>query len=510
MQREVLAFVALHGVPGIMPSRLLFESHDRADLVNIIYRKFGGLRPLARRLHLSMGGRNAERQWSSITVLRAEVKDFARINGTANVMPSGLELRRHGRADLLAAIIREGGLAAVGTRCKMRLRPELAAAKPDLREFELLRDELLAFIRANATAGFMPRAAELRALGRSDLLAAMHAHHGGQLAVAARLGLVQHVAARSTSRAVKPPGYWAALPNLERELLTFAARTAGRERQSPTPAALVAAAGAAPEAEGGVPEDAARLAPLMPMQRELLIAGRSDLHRAIAQHGGYFKVGQLLGLRRADGRVHRRWADFAVVQAELLSFIAANGTAGVMPTHVQLQLAGRSDLLSAIARHHGSMHLVAERTGLVVADGYAFRDWLEFENLAREVRAFIAQSGGAPGVMPTSLELRKAGRYDLHCAVQLHRGFFNVARRLSLHCDGGYDVPGSAAGSASALRRGAYGASASGARGSQAAQAAREREEEHEGAAGDAAAHRAEEELMRALLAELDKEEAGG
>lgn len=460
-----------------MPSRLLLETHGRADLVNAIYRRFGGLRPLARRMRLSMRGRNVERRWSSFSVVRDELRHYIAVNGTAGRMPTGLELRRHGRFDLIAAISRHGGLRAVGERC--HLVPAAGAAQepqgPNWEDFEVLRAELLAYIRANGTAGMMPTASALIADGRRALLAAMHAHHGGQRAVASRLGLHSPARGRAAAGSAKPRGYWTSVANLRSELLAFA----------------IAAASA--HGDGAEPR--------MPTQAELLAAGRADLHRAITvHHGGYFSAGALVRLPRADGRVRRDWASLGTVASELEAFCRENGTVGEMPSHLQLQACGRSDLLNAMHRHHGSMHLVAEQLGLRVRPGYAFRDWLEFENLAREIRAFLATAEGAdPAVMPTSFELRRAGRYDLHCAVQLHAGFFNVARRMGLYCDGGYDPkPGGAASSATgAWRRPEPGA---GRRES-------EQADDDEGAAGEQAAQRAERELMTVLLRQQRREE---
>mmetsp|Transcript_749 Transcript_749/g.2059 ORF Transcript_749/g.2059 Transcript_749/m.2059 type:complete len:82 (-) Transcript_749:406-651(-) len=75
----------------------------------------------------------------------------------------------------------------------------------------------------------------------------------------------------------------------------------------------------------------------MPTQRDILAAGRSDLHRGIEINGGYLVVGEMFGLKRANGRSALRWADPEVLKSQLLGYIAVNGTDGEMPSHVELQ-----------------------------------------------------------------------------------------------------------------------------------------------------------------------------
>ncbi|KAJ1616902.1 hypothetical protein T492DRAFT_894635 [Pavlovales sp. CCMP2436] len=67
---ELLSFIDMFGTPGEMPSNLLMQTHGRTDLVNVIFRRSGGLRKLAHKLGLSMGGRHVERNWSDPEVLK--------------------------------------------------------------------------------------------------------------------------------------------------------------------------------------------------------------------------------------------------------------------------------------------------------------------------------------------------------------------------------------------------------------------------------------------------------
>jgi ribosomal protein L13E len=196
----------------------------------------------------------------------------------------------------------------------------------------------------------------------------------------------------------KPWGYWNDFAVLERELLAFIA-----EHGSP-----------------GV----------MPTHTTLRSAGRGDLSRAMHQHGGIMAVAQRLGLVY-DSRCKppRYWQDLAVIDRELLAFIAAHGEPGVMPTEASLTAAGRGDLANAISRA-GGQYATAQRLGLRPADTRrAPNQWADFANLERELRAFVEEPG-RPQRMPTLAELIAAGRFDLHYAVQRNGGVLVVAERL--------------------------------------------------------------------------------
>jgi len=161
---ELRAFIARHGDEGIMPTRFCLESHDRSDLAVAIERRFGGLRKLASRMDLAMTGRHEQRHWSSFEVVERALRDFIAANGTRDLMPSSLQLREHGRNDLLLAIRSHGGLRAVANRTGMRLRPALLAKRFDWADWDVLASELFAFVATNGTSGVMPSAAELRTL----------------------------------------------------------------------------------------------------------------------------------------------------------------------------------------------------------------------------------------------------------------------------------------------------------------------------------------------------------
>jgi hypothetical protein len=125
------------------------------------------------------------------------------------------------------------------------------------------------------------------------------------------------------------------------------------------------------------------------------------------------------------------WNDFAVLERELLAFIAEHGTSGVMPAHTMLRSADRGDLSRAMHQHGGIM-AVAQRLGLV----YDYRCkppryWQDPATIDRELLAFIA-AHGEPGVMPKKKALEAAGRGDLANAISRADGLYATAQRLGL------------------------------------------------------------------------------
>ncbi len=172
---------------------------------------------------------------------------------------------------------------------------------------------------------------------------------------------------------------------------------------------------------------------IMPIEKELLRAGRGDLAKAIRKHKGVETVAQRLRLQLPPHKRKRHgyWEDFANVTSELQNFIAEHGMPGVMPTQKDLARANLSSLTNAI-NHHGGIYAVAQQLELRLShaqhpDGY----WDNFVNIERELLAFVSEYG-TPGVMPSRNDLRQAGLHDLNGALKKHGGTSAVARRLNL------------------------------------------------------------------------------
>jgi SAM-dependent methyltransferase len=199
----------------------------------------------------------------------------------------------------------------------------------------------------------------------------------------------------------KPGKYWCDFAHVEAELLAFIE-------------------------EHGTPG-------IMPIEKELLQAGRGDLAKAIRKHKGVEAVAQRLGLQLPSHKRKRHgyWEDFANVTFELLNFIAEHGTPGVMPKQNELTQTGCHSLAVAIDRH-GGVFTVAQRLGLQLShaqhpDGY----WDDFATIERKLFAYI-EKHGTQGVMPSRAELIKAGLGDLAGAFDKYGGSSAAAERLGL------------------------------------------------------------------------------
>ncbi len=173
------------------------------------------------------------------------------------------------------------------------------------------------------------------------------------------------------------------------------------------------------------------VAGVMPSQDLLRRAGRADLERAIQAHGGMAAVAARLGLaQRGPRKPYHYWRDPANVDREVLAFIAEHGEPGVMPKKREMEQAGRSDLSVAIARGAGQ-RVVAARLGLRPADRRSAPDWwADFAHVEQALAAFLAEPD-RPQRMPTLRELLRAGRFDLHYAVQRY-GVYATAERMGL------------------------------------------------------------------------------
>jgi superfamily II DNA or RNA helicase len=257
-------------------------------------------------------------------------------------------------------------------------------------EFGNLETELLTFIEEHGVPGAMPTRDNLKQAGRGDLGTAIE-KHGGSQSVAKQLGLTY---------AKKRNGYWNEFSNLEQELRAFIE-------------------------ECGIPG-------VMPTAEELQKASRSSIVAAVCKHGGFQLVAERLGLEFINtAKPPAYWEDFTNLKSELYKFMNLYSNSGVMPTQNELRKSGNSGLARAIEQH-GGWKDVAQKLGLN-HELKSHRYWYEFDNLKIEISHFIEEHG-TRGVMPTSEELRQAGRGKIENAIYKHGGQQVVAERLGLTC----------------------------------------------------------------------------
>lgn len=445
-----------------MPRQRELAAAGRTDLMHAV-RRHGGYAAVAIKLGLSPATeRRAKGYWCSFDNLRFELDAFVNENCYPGMMPRLESLKSSGRNDLVYAIWKHGGPAAVAGR----LRLFWFGPSTFWRSFGNLRRRLRAYMNARqhkradgagarSDARLMPLQEQLVRAGRYDLVFGISLH-GGISAVAQRMRLC----VRDPPR---PPFYWESAQNIERELRQFLSLA--------------------------LPGEAWQRG-YMPTSSMILKAGRRDLAAAIRRHGGWERFSRRLGLKPAFERRRRGyWNEFSNVRSELLTYVqhlqcfchavreesarssehetewwrrprrplsplrddddggdegsaspssraAATATAIVMPTAAELRLDGRGDLLFACQRIHGGLDAVAQRLGWRCAET-AKRELLDamnssFAALRRELLHAWMPKYGATGEMPTRHDLERTARHDLHQAIVTHGGYSAVASRLKL------------------------------------------------------------------------------
>lgn len=311
LKLELLEFL---GSNTSMPTLMDLRRAKRADLIDAIERN-GGIRTVAEELNLNLVGRSKPPgYWDVWDTVEKELRVFMDQNTDGNdaglVFPSQAELRAAGRADLLEAARKHGGLKA----CAQKLGISSPKKKADLTLWAFPNMAKEIYVLTPLTNGRMPTIRVLRKLHRSDLINAIR-RFGGMADVARRLNLPYRVTTRENFKD------WIVFRN---QLLSF---TSAFGKYG-----------------------------IMPSARTLENFGRDDLRSAILHHGGDSKVADKLGLKR------EYLQDFHEVAIQLLEFIERHGTEGVMPTEGDLLEMGRSALNVAIAKFGFSQ--TAKRLGL--------------------------------------------------------------------------------------------------------------------------------------------------
>ncbi|MEW5858037.1 MAG: hypothetical protein AB1861_11740, partial [Cyanobacteriota bacterium] len=387
LERELLAFIEECGIPGSMPTHQEFQKAKRSILVFAI-QKHGGSSTVAERLGLKLAHTTrTSGYWDDFFNLKREILAFIDDRGAAGMMPTRQELQKAGLSSLGKAISQHGGFHVVAEKLGLKLT-YVAKPRSFWKDFSNLSKELFTLIKELGNPGIMPTIDELIKSERKDIVNGIK-KHGGFPVVAEKLGL-------KLTYVKKINRYWDEFSNVERGVFAFI------EERGTT----------------GV----------MPTSEELRKASKSSLAAAISQHGGFSVVAERLGLTYAT-KSYGYWKEFSNVEYEVFKFIKKQGTPGMMPTSQELTEAGQSSLVVAIQKY-GGCQLVAEQLGLSYAkksQGY----WDDFSNVERELLTFINE-GDTPGVMPTTKNLKKAGKSSLAVAISDHGGFSAVAEKLGL------------------------------------------------------------------------------
>lgn len=227
-----------------MPSQRELRAAGRADLAEAIYDYHGGFRAVAKKLGY-VSNKKDDFFYDHFYNLAREVYKFANETGRESVMPCTSVLKAARRTDLLAAIIKFGGMAKVSQRLGLQYR---VRAREAFKDWGMFSRSLQAFMKTHGRPDEVPSYRMTSNYGRSDLYQAI-LHHGGARAVADRMGVKRN--------------YWQDFFNVGLELIRFI--------------------------------DTHGTAGVMPTESEFLEVGRTSLNLAVAKFG-HSQVAQRLGL----------------------------------------------------------------------------------------------------------------------------------------------------------------------------------------------------------------------
>lgn len=150
-----------------------------------------------------------------------------------------------------------------------------------------------------------------------------------------------------------------------------------------------------------------------------------------------FSVDRGADQKSPKGRTRRVYtsglkSDFRVLEKEIKKFIAKYGQEGCMPLRNAMRRHGRIDLEKAITSMGGFQTIAARmKLSLDYDQRKPYGYWDKLQNLQNEVRAFQRVNGDEL-TMPTRLEMKKRGRYDLARALEKWGGVKEVASLLGL------------------------------------------------------------------------------
>lgn len=133
VKREILAFVAERGTPGVMPTATQLRHTGRGGLVAAISAYHGGFQVVAQRLGLTCRLRS-KGYWRDFGNIRRAVFAFVAENGNSQLMPTERDLRDAGLSSLSTAIYQYHGSfheVASQLNLSMRRKPKISRRRVD-------------------------------------------------------------------------------------------------------------------------------------------------------------------------------------------------------------------------------------------------------------------------------------------------------------------------------------------------------------------------------------------
>jgi len=352
---------------GHFPSTKDLLKLERSDLHAAI-KLHGGVAKVRQRMGFALGNRTGKQSfkiWKNFHSALLEV--WAQIGH----FPSWGELEALGRQDLLNGFKHHGGVIAVRKRLKAPLI--VKSQEASLRIESNLRAEVRMLTKQ---LGHFPSRAELRALGRNDILNAVDGSGGVK-------------SLRAKMKVPEPPS-----KNPLHNFQTF-------------------------EAEF---RKVWQVLGHFPRINELDSAGRSDLRHAVEYFGGIDELRERFSEPSKIRRGKNSFKNWPLFRKE---FLEVKRQLGHFPSMVELAELKRFDLYNAVGLHGGA-NAVREkfRTAPLVKTGkFSLK---KFENLAAQLRPIMEKERG----FPNQERLSVLGRYDLLHAVQLHGGLEKVRKLM--------------------------------------------------------------------------------
>jgi hypothetical protein len=187
LEQELTAYIQNQGTPGQMPLLETLRQHERYDLINA-FTTHGGYHTVADRLGLTTIYRPPG-YWERWENLAHELLEWAREHDQVGVMPTSDELTATGRADLVSATYKHGGMLAMADK----LGWHTGQGQHRFSSWADVAAAVHQFVADYGEKEVMPYTEQMIQRGRHDLLRAVYKWGGwldpGRLPVGVRMPL---------------------------------------------------------------------------------------------------------------------------------------------------------------------------------------------------------------------------------------------------------------------------------------------------------------------------------
>ena len=365
---EITRWRATNG--GKFPSHKALVRTKHFALASAIVRVYGGYNAIRRALGEPIVQRSAG-YWDDFENLRAALIEWREAH--PGPFPHARQLEESGCCDLVGAIAKHGGFAAVRTKMGAGVTK---LPNGHWRELDQVRLAIQSWMKKHN--GRFPTKQELESSGYAALAVGINKYHGGFAAVRTKLGyeLTQ-----------MPRGYWDDFENVRQAIDDWRLKHSGA----------------------------------FPTAHDLEGSGRADLIGAIAKHGGFLRVRERMGVE-LNKKPKGYWETFENVAKAIELFIEAHG---YFPSTTDLAHSGLSAVARGIYLHHESLGAVRSRMG------YSFVADEDLKRHADVLTEVIPQLSTPPSTLWSAMKSRWTRR-DLDAAMAEYNQTPSLERFRSL------------------------------------------------------------------------------